>query len=311
MAVLLLLLVIFVACDANTPPSVDTDSTEGTSISVPAETHESPVETMVETTVGGSEPETSEPASEPVETAEPDSSVTDPIETEPVETPPVETDPVEAETSHTHAWSDWLTTKEATCTESGEEKRTCTCGETETQDIAAGGHTEVIDAAVEASCTEAGMTEGKHCSACGNVLVEQEIVAAVGHTPGAEATCTSAQICSACGVELTAALGHRFGEWQITREPTEAEQGEKRRECQNCDEYEIGSVAALTHDHNKWDVIILDGVEPTCTDTGLTDGKQCSGCGETLVEQKVIPATGHRYGSWTEIKAPTEDAPGE
>ena len=135
MAVLLLLLVIFVACDANTPPSVDTDSTEGTSISVPAETHESPVETMVETTVGGSEPETSEPASEPVETAEPDSSVTDPIETEPVETPPVETDPVEAETSHTHAWSDWLTTKEATCTESGEEKRTCTCGETENRTL--------------------------------------------------------------------------------------------------------------------------------------------------------------------------------
>lgn len=307
LVMLLLLLAVFAACDANTPPVVDTGSIAETDRMVPAETHESPTDTADE----GSVPETSVPDSESVETVEPGSSDPDSFETETVETTPVETDPVESETSHAHAWSEWQTVQEATCTDAGLKERTCLCGETERDPVEALGHTEVVDAALEATCTAAGMTEGKHCTVCGLVLVKQESVAARGHTPGAEATCTSAQTCSVCGVELAAATGHHYGEWQITREPTEAEQGEKRRDCENCDEYEIGSVAALAHDHSKWNVIVLDGVEPTCTDTGLTDGEKCSGCGEILVDQRVIPAAGHRYGAWTETKTPTEDAAGE
>ena len=44
----------------------------------------------------------------------------------------------------------------------------------------ADGHAEVIDEAVEATCTESGLTEGKHCSACGKILVAQEVIPA-GH----------------------------------------------------------------------------------------------------------------------------------
>ena len=47
--------------------------------------------------------------------------------------------------------------------------------------VAALGHTEVIDKAVAPTCTEAGKTEGKHCSVCEKVLVAQEAVAASGH----------------------------------------------------------------------------------------------------------------------------------
>ena len=42
-------------------------------------------------------------------------------------------------------------------------------------------HTEVIDAAVEPTCTEPGKTEGKHCSACGAVIVAQTEIPAKGH----------------------------------------------------------------------------------------------------------------------------------
>jgi len=48
----------------------------------------------------------------------------------------LEAEPVTVEVGH--HWGDWTVTKEATCTEDGEESRTCSvCGETETRPIAA------------------------------------------------------------------------------------------------------------------------------------------------------------------------------
>ena len=57
-------------------------------------------------------------------------------------------------------------------------------------------HTEVVDAAVAATCTATGLTEGKHCSVCGEVIVAQTVVGALGHAEvaheGKAATCTEA-----------------------------------------------------------------------------------------------------------------------
>ena len=179
-----------------------------------------------------------------------------------------------------HSFGAWKTTTEATCTEKGEERRDCAnCDHYETREIAAKGHTKVIDKAVEPTCTETGLTEGKHCSVCGTVLVKQNEIPAKGHS---------------------------FGAWKTTTEATCTEKGEERRDCANCDHFETREIAAKGHTE-----VIDKAVEPTCTETGLTEGKHCSVCGTVLVKQKEIPAKGHSFGAWSETKAATCTEKGE
>ena len=92
-------------------------------------------------------------------------------------------------------------------------------------------HTVVIDQAVAATCTKSGLTEGKHCSVCKAIIVAQQEIKALGHTPeevaAVAATCTKTGLtagskCSVCGEVLTAqevvpALGHDFKDGKCTR----------------------------------------------------------------------------------------------
>ena len=70
-----------------------------------------------------------------------------------------------------------------TCTKQGYTTYTCKRGDATyvSDSVPANGHTEVIDAAIVATCTETGLTEGKHCSVCSVVLVKQQIVPMHGH----------------------------------------------------------------------------------------------------------------------------------
>ena len=94
-----------------------------------------------------------------------------------------------------HSWNDGEVTTPATCTTDGVKTYTCkVCSETKTEPIKAPGHTVVEDAAKEPTCTETGLTAGKHCSVCNEVLEAQAVVPAKGHsmtkTDAKAATCT-------------------------------------------------------------------------------------------------------------------------
>ena len=125
---------------------------------------------------------------------------------------------------HTHAYGEWETIKEATCTEDGQRARSCSCGESETEVISAKGHTEETVEGTPATCTETGLTEGKKCSVCGENTVKQTTIHKTGHTEtvieDTPATCTESGLteekkCSVCGEvlvkqETVTALGHDF-----------------------------------------------------------------------------------------------------
>jgi len=64
----------------------------------------------------------------------------------------------------------------------------------------------------EPTCTEFG-EEQRSCSRC-KYIESQEIIA-LGHIPGIAATCVEDQTCEVCNEILVSALGHSFGEWYI------------------------------------------------------------------------------------------------
>ena len=178
------------------------------------------------------------------------------------------------------------------------------CGE---NDLDTCEHNVVVDEAVSATCTEMGLTEGAHCSKCGEVLLAQTEVPATGHNhvPAVtEPTCTekgyTTYTCH-CGDEYVAdevvAIGHSPAEAVVENNvaPTCTATGSYDNVvyCSVCDtelSRETKSVDAL--DHN---IVNHNAQAPTCTEVGWEAYETCSRCDYSTYNE--IPATGHSPAS--------------
>ena len=149
-----------------------------------------------------------------------------------------------------------------------------TSSQTFTATFSAHADSIVFENVVPATCTEAGSYDSVvYCSICKIELYrETKTVAATGHKADSvafenivEATCTAAGskdsvvYCSVCHVELSRT-----------------------------------KVVIPATGHT---VVVDAAVAATATTDGLTEGSHCSVCDETIVAQKVVPATGEQGGN--------------
>ena len=104
-------------------------------------------------------------------------------------------------------------------------------------------HTEEVIPGKAATCTEDGLTEGKKCTECGAILVEQETIAAA----------------------------HTWGEWEVTKEATVTAEGEKVRTCTVCGEKETKVIDKVTEGTTEKKVILINqGSYVTATNSPYT-----------------------------------------
>lgn len=157
---------------------------------------------------------------------------------------------------------------------------------------------------VEAACTTDGSyDEVVYCSVCGTELSRETVtVNAYGHEYGepqlvAGSDRTAYRECAVCEDRVYATV--TVTNERVVVEPTHEVQGW----MSYTGVFSFGEGVELEHQWyelipalNHQNVVIDEAVEPTCTETGLTQGSHCGDCGEVFVEQIVLPALGHSYG---------------
>lgn len=204
-----------------------------------------------------------------------------------------------------HQWDETIE-QEATCTASGRKMLICKlCGDARKEDINPLGHDVVVTQGKDATCTEAGLTDGKFCNRCNETIEEQRVINALPHTPVTDAavaaTCTTDGLtegshCEVCETVITEqtvvkALDHAWEYPQgFASTCTEAGLTSGKR-CSRCHYIETAQTVIAPKGHTE---VIDAGYAATCLTAGLTEGKHCTVCSTVTVAQEPIAATGHK-----------------
>ena len=155
-------------------------------------------------------------------------------------------------------------------------------------------HSEQVIEAKAPTCTEGGLTEGKKCAICGDILVPQQTVPALGHDYSAEVTAPdcvnggyTTYTCH-CGDtyvgDETEALGHDYSA-EVTA-PDCVNGGYTTYTCHCGDTYVGDETEALGHDYSA------EVTAPDCENGGYTT-YTCH-CGDTYVGDET-EALGHEW----------------
>ena len=137
---------------------------------------------------------------------------------------------------------------------------------------------------------------GNNALAPGNVILNHN------HKQAAEksivtATCTQSgytEYNCPCGLNFAddyiEALGHNLTEFITIQDSDCVNTGLAYLKCSGCSFYEEIILSAKQHTP-----VVDVAVNPTCVETGLTQGSHCSGCGKVLVAQNTVPVVEHTY----------------
>ena len=176
-----------------------------------------------------------------------------------------------------HSFGPWevVQGKEPTCTQSGTKRAYCsTCNKWYEMPAPPTDHYWVIDNRVFATCTTSGYTRF---------------------------------ICDDCGTEgdtvTMSALGHKFGAWFTTTQPTCMANGIQKRECTRCGATETKSIAKTDHKFGAW----FTTTQPTCTANGIQK-RECTQC--SVTETKSIAKTDHNWDAGKVVAQPTTSQEG-
>lgn len=147
-----------------------------------------------------------------------------------------------------------------TCTERGYIEHTCkNCGDTYRDSyVKEIGHNPITDYGKPATCKENGLTEGSHCNVCDTILVPQKVIPKLNHSYTA----------------------------QVTAVPSCTTRGSVTYTCQSCGDRYVVYEAALGHDFE-----LTKELPATCITAGYKE-YTCSRCNENYSE--LISMTKHK-----------------
>ena len=187
-----------------------------------------------------------------------------------------------------------------TCDEKGYTKEVCTvCGETMISEFTSPlGHSFIITRSADYCEAHGSITyECRNCDYTETVASDPANL--VTETVVVDPTCTKSgtksEICTLCGAtvstEILNPLSHDYAEeFTVDLEATCTTAGRKSQHCTRCDaKRAVTEIESFGHTAQT-----LPYKDATCTETGLTEGKKCSVCGEVLVAQAAIDKTSHK-----------------